>query len=68
MGKQVAVAVKLAEGEGLAFWQVGGEVYRAPANATMDRGAPMGARWECSVAQWLRFRESVFAWAADVAA
>lgn len=58
----------IAEGDGETFWLIGGEVYRAPAGAEIDTfGHPMGKRWECSHAHWLRFRE-LFSWAKDLAA
>jgi len=59
----------IAEGQGWTFWLVGGAVYRAPTGAALDTaGLPLGKRWECDRAQWLRFRDSVFAWAEDLAA
>lgn len=60
-------ASRIASGEGWDFWQIGGDVYRAAVAAPLDaHGAPLGKRWECTVAAWERFRTSVFAWAKDV--
>ena len=56
----------IAQGEGTTFWLIAGEVYRAQASAALDTfGHPMGKRWECSHAQWMRFRE-VYSWAEDL--
>lgn len=51
---------------GIAFWQIGSDVFRAPLGAALDTvGHPMGKRWEASIAHWQRFRSSVFGWAKD---
>lgn len=55
----------LASGCGFSFWEIGGQVYRAPEGAGRDAGGlPMGARWECDLSHWRRFRR-VFSWAED---
>lgn len=61
LGKLIAMA------ENCAFWQVDDQVYRVPKSAALDvHGRPMGMRWECSVAHWARYRDTVFSWAKDV--
>ena len=57
---------RIASGQGVDFWKVGDEVYRASTGAGLDiYGVPNGARWESSYTHWLRYRK-VHAWAKDV--
>ena len=59
-------ATRIASGQGVDFWKVGDEVYRASTGAGLDiYGVPNGARWESSYAHWLRYR-AVHSWAKDV--
>ena len=56
-------AVRLGTSEAFDFFDIEGQVYRAPKGAGVDTaGLPMGKRWECSRAHWERYRVSVFAW------
>ena len=56
----------LARDEWVTFWQVGDQVYRAPASGGMDTdGLPMGAAWECSRTHWDHYRRSVYTWVTD---
>ena len=59
-------ATRIASGQGVDFWKVGDEVYRASTGAGLDiYGVPNGARWESSYKHWLRYR-AVHSWAKDV--
>jgi len=59
-------ATRIASGQGVDFWKVGDEVYRASTGAGLDiYGVPNGARWESSYTHWLRYR-AVHGWAKDV--
>ncbi|SVD56443.1 uncharacterized protein METZ01_LOCUS409297, partial [marine metagenome] len=59
-------ATRIASGQGVDFWKVGDEVYRASTGVGLDiYGVPNGARWESSYKHWLRYRK-VHAWAKDV--
>ena len=59
-------ATRIASGQGVDFWKIGNEVYRASTGAGLDiYGVPNGARWESSYAHWLRYR-AVHSWAKDV--
>ena len=60
-------AVKpLAHGADFTFYLIGTEVYRAPSNAKLVwAGVALGARWECSLAHWEHYRQTVFGWATD---
>lgn len=50
------------------FWLIGNEVYRATVNSILDiHNLPSDKRWECSLAQWQNFRNSVFSWVREVA-
>jgi len=57
---------ELARGEGVSFWLIGTEVYRAPTGAAFDTfGIPQGVRWECEFSLWNRFR-ALFDFAKEV--
>lgn len=54
----------IASGEGWDFWLIGGDVYRARSGEQLDvYGNPQAKRWECSLAHWNRYKNSVFSWA-----
>lgn len=60
-------AKRIATGDGVDFWRIGDDVYRAPTDAGIDiYGLPMGKRWECSYRHFQQYRDSVFGWAKDV--
>lgn len=60
-------AVLLATAELCEFWLINGEVYRSPIDSIKDIwNLPAAKRWECSYSHWLKHRESVYGWAADV--
>jgi ribosome-binding factor A len=55
-----------SEDGSLEFHLVEGDVYRVKAGWSPDvYGLPMGMRWECSLEQWNRYRNSVFSWVID---
>jgi len=55
-----------SEDGSLEFHLVNGDVYRVKAGWSPDAyGLPMGMRWECSLEQWNRYRNSVFSWVID---
>jgi hypothetical protein len=42
-------------------WMIGDQIYLAPINTNTDaNGHPMASRWECSVAHWDNYRDTVF--------
>ena len=60
-------AIRIATADSCDFWQINGEVYRAPKGTGLDTvGHPMGKRWECSRGHWDLYRTSAFSWAIDV--
>jgi hypothetical protein len=59
----------LGAGNGFEYWQVGDDVFRNQVGnrGPMEGGKPSNARWECSIAHYNRFKESVLGVAADKA-
>jgi hypothetical protein len=59
----------LGTGNGFEYWQVGDDVFRNQVGnrGPMEGGKPSNARWECSIAHYNRFKESVLGVAADKA-
>ena len=51
----------LGTGNGFEYWQLGDQVYRNQVGnrGPMQNGVPGNARWECSIAHYNRFKESV---------
>lgn len=48
-------------------WEIHGEVYLGPINTDFGAdGYPMGTRWECSIAHWNYYRNTVFSDFADI--
>jgi hypothetical protein len=44
---------------GVAYWQVGNEIYSAPETAGIDtQGRPMGARFLCYESAWTLFKRA----------
>lgn len=55
--KEQARRLKVSDDGRVAFWVIGDQVYRAPANIHLDNnGHPAVKRWECSLNHWNRFR------------
>lgn len=60
-----APAAKIAEGCGVEFWLIRGEVFRVSTPSVPDVwGLPMARRWECSLGHWKRYR-ACYSWAED---
>jgi hypothetical protein len=58
--------IGISEDGSLEFHLVNGDAYRVKAGWSPDAyGLPMGMRWECSLEQWNRYRNSVFSWVID---
>lgn len=52
-----------SEDNEIEFHQVKDEVYRVKKGWLLDvNGTPMGMRWECSITQWEKYRNSVYGW------
>lgn len=66
IGDGCALSATLAAGAGWDFVLFGSEVYRVRSEWSPDsQGFPMGARWECSLVHWTRFR-AIYDWVKDI--
>jgi hypothetical protein len=62
-GQPLATRLHGSRAEGVSFWLHKSEVYRLSEYETIRYdiyGLPMGARWECSVANWKQFANQMF--------